>query len=90
MRLGLTSCCSTSISQRGTGGRCWRSSKGTPTSSVFRSWSSQRPKRKEDALRAYNPAADCYVTKPVECDEFLKLIQNVEDLWLAIVALPPA
>ena len=45
-------------------------------------------KEEEDVLRAYNLAANCYVTKPVEFDEFMKVIQAIEDFWLTIVALP--
>jgi chemotaxis family two-component system response regulator Rcp1 len=46
-------------------------------------------KEEEDVLRAYNLAANCYVTKPVEFEEFMKVIQAIEDFWLTIVALPP-
>jgi CheY-like chemotaxis protein len=46
-------------------------------------------KEEEDVLRAYNLAANCYVTKPVEFDEFMKVIQAIENFWLTIVALPP-
>jgi len=46
-------------------------------------------KEEEDVLRAYNLAANCYVTKPVEFDEFMKVIRAIEDFWLTIVALPP-
>ena len=45
-------------------------------------------KEEEDVLRAYNLAANCYVTKPVEFDEFMKVIRMIEDFWLTIVALP--
>jgi chemotaxis family two-component system response regulator Rcp1 len=45
-------------------------------------------KEEEDVLRAYNLAANCYVAKPVEFDEFMKVIQMIEDFWLTIVALP--
>jgi chemotaxis family two-component system response regulator Rcp1 len=45
-------------------------------------------KEEEDVLRAYNLAANCYVTKPVEFDEFMKVIRAIEDFWLTIVALP--
>jgi two-component system, chemotaxis family, response regulator Rcp1 len=46
-------------------------------------------KEEEDVLRAYNLAANCYVTKPVEFDQFMKVIRMIEDFWLTIVALPP-
>jgi CheY-like chemotaxis protein len=45
-------------------------------------------KEEEDVLRAYNLAANCYVTKPVEFEEFMKVIRAIEDFWLTIVALP--
>jgi CheY-like chemotaxis protein len=45
-------------------------------------------KEEEDVLRAYNLAANCYVAKPVEFDEFMKVIRMIEDFWLTIVALP--
>jgi two-component system, chemotaxis family, response regulator Rcp1 len=45
-------------------------------------------KEEEDILRAYNLAANCYITKPVEFDQFLRVIRMVEEFWLTIVALP--
>jgi two-component system, chemotaxis family, response regulator Rcp1 len=45
-------------------------------------------KEEQDILRAYNLAANCYVTKPVEFDEFMKVIRMIEEFWLTIVALP--
>jgi two-component system response regulator len=45
-------------------------------------------KEEEDVLRAYNLAANCYISKPVEFDEFMRVIRMIEDFWLTIVALP--
>jgi chemotaxis family two-component system response regulator Rcp1 len=45
-------------------------------------------KEEEDILRAYNLAANCYVTKPVEFEQFMKVIRMIEEFWLTIVALP--
>jgi CheY-like chemotaxis protein len=42
----------------------------------------------EDILRAYNLNVNCYVTKPVELDQFLKVVRSIENFWLEIVALP--
>jgi chemotaxis family two-component system response regulator Rcp1 len=42
----------------------------------------------EDILRSYNLHANCYITKPVELDQFLTAIKSIEDFWLAIVKLP--
>ncbi|QSJ17307.1 response regulator [Nostoc sp. UHCC 0702] len=43
----------------------------------------------EDVLRAYNLAANCYITKPVDFDQFVKIVQSIEHFWFAIVKLPP-
>ena len=42
----------------------------------------------EDVLRAYQLHANCYVTKPVNFAQFLKVIQTIEDFWLTVVKLP--
>jgi CheY-like chemotaxis protein len=44
----------------------------------------------EDVLEAYNLAANCYVTKPVDLDQFLRVIQAIDDFWLTLVRLPAA
>jgi two-component system, chemotaxis family, response regulator Rcp1 len=42
----------------------------------------------EDILKAYNYNANCYVTKPVDLDQFIKVVRSIEDFWLTIVKLP--
>lgn len=42
----------------------------------------------EDILRSYDLHANCYVTKPVEFDSFLKIVESIDDFWLSIVRLP--
>jgi len=42
----------------------------------------------EDILRAYDLQASCYVTKPVDLDQFIKVVKNIENFWLTIVKLP--
>lgn len=42
----------------------------------------------EDILRAYELNVNCYVTKPVELDEFLRVVRAIEDFWLTVVKLP--
>ena len=42
----------------------------------------------EDILKAYNLNANCYVTKPVDLDQFLKVVRAIEEFWLTIVRLP--
>lgn len=42
----------------------------------------------EDIVRAYNLHANCYITKPIDLDQFIQVIQSIEDFWLTIVKLP--
>jgi CheY-like chemotaxis protein len=42
----------------------------------------------EDILRTYDLHANCYITKPVDLDQFLKVVRSIEDFWLTIVKLP--
>jgi CheY-like chemotaxis protein len=43
----------------------------------------------EDILKAYDLAANCYITKPVDFDQFVKIVQSIENFWFTIVKLPP-
>ena len=43
-----------------------------------------------DVIKAYNGHANCYVTKPVDVNEFIDKVRSIEDFWLTIVRLPPA
>jgi chemotaxis family two-component system response regulator Rcp1 len=45
-------------------------------------------KAEEDILKTYNLHANCYVTKPVDLDQFVNVVKSLEDFWLAIVKLP--
>ncbi len=42
----------------------------------------------QDITHAYKLHANCYLTKPIQMDAFLKMIRSVEDFWLNIVRLP--
>lgn len=42
----------------------------------------------EDILKSYNLHANCYITKPLDLDQFIKVVQSIEDFWLTIVRLP--
>ena len=44
--------------------------------------------RDEDIFTAYDLAANCYINKPVDLDEFNKIVQSIENFWLTIVKLP--
>lgn len=45
-------------------------------------------KAEEDILKTYNLHANCYVTKPVDLEQFCRVVKSLEDFWLAIVKLP--
>jgi chemotaxis family two-component system response regulator Rcp1 len=42
----------------------------------------------QDILESYNLYANCYITKPVDLDQFLAIVTSIEDFWLTIVKLP--
>ena len=43
----------------------------------------------EDVLKSYNLHANCYITKPIDLNQFIKVVRSIEDFWLSIVVLPP-
>jgi len=46
-------------------------------------------KAEEDILKTYDLHANCYITKPVDFDQFISVVQKIEDFWFTIVKLPP-
>lgn len=42
----------------------------------------------KDVLQAYDLHANSYIIKPVDFDQFIKVMESVEDFWLTIVKLP--
>ncbi len=43
----------------------------------------------EDIITAYNLQANCYITKPVDFQNFVQIIRSIEDFWFSIARLPP-
>lgn len=43
----------------------------------------------EDVLKSYNLHANCYITKPIDLNQFLLVVRSIEDFWMSIVVLPP-
>ncbi|MFW5636359.1 MAG: response regulator [Thermodesulfobacteriota bacterium] len=43
----------------------------------------------EDVLKMYQLHANCYITKPVDFNQFTKVIRQIEGFWLQLVKLPP-
>ena len=44
----------------------------------------------EDVLSTYDSHANCYITKPVDLEQFIKVVRSIERFWLSIVELPTA
>jgi CheY-like chemotaxis protein len=44
----------------------------------------------KDILAAYNLYVNCYVTKPVDLDQFISVVKSIEHFWFSIVKLPAA
>ena len=42
----------------------------------------------EDVLRAYDLHANCYITKPVDMEQFMKVVAQIDDFWVRVVTLP--
>jgi len=41
-----------------------------------------------DVLKSYGLHANCYITKPVELEQFISVVRAIEHFWLGIVVLP--
>ena len=42
-----------------------------------------------DVLMSYKNHANCYIPKPVDVNDFLKVVASIENFWITIVRLPP-
>lgn len=42
----------------------------------------------KDINKSYESYANCYITKPVEVEDFLEIVSKIEDFWISIVKLP--
>ena len=45
-------------------------------------------KAEEDVLKSYNLHANCYVTKPVDLEQFIRVVKSIDTFWLTVVTLP--
>jgi CheY-like chemotaxis protein len=43
-----------------------------------------------DIIQSYRLHVNCYITKPVDLDQFMSVVRAIESFWLALVELPPA
>lgn len=42
-----------------------------------------------DILKSYELHANCYITKPVDLEQFVQVVKSIDDFWLSVVRLPP-
>lgn len=47
-------------------------------------------KAEEDIVRSYQLHCNCYISKPVDLTQFMKVVRAIDDFWFAIVSLPPS
>lgn len=45
-------------------------------------------KADEDILRSYDLHVNCYITKPVEMDQFTQVVKAIDHFWFSIATLP--
>ena len=45
-------------------------------------------KSEDDITKAYGLHANCYISKPLDFDEFTGVVKTIQDFWLSIVTLP--
>ena len=45
-------------------------------------------KAEEDIVKSYDLHANSYITKPVDFDQFIRVVKSIEDFWLEVVRLP--
>lgn len=43
----------------------------------------------QDIVKSYKEHANCYITKPVDVDDFLNAVLDIENFWISLVQLPP-
>ena len=46
-------------------------------------------KAEEDIVKSYSLHANCYVTKPLGLQQFVEVVQSIENFWFTIVKLAP-
>lgn len=44
----------------------------------------------EDIIETYKNHANSYITKPVDLDHFIQVVESIKTFWLSIVKLPPS
>ena len=42
----------------------------------------------EDVCNTYDHHVNCYITKPVDIDDFIRVLRSMEEFWLTVVKFP--
>jgi CheY-like chemotaxis protein len=42
----------------------------------------------QDIFKTYNLHVNCFITKPIDLEQFMKVVHSIEDFWLTVVKLP--
>ncbi len=45
-------------------------------------------KDEADILKSYDLHANCYISKPVDLDQFIRVVKSIDNFWLTVVRLP--
>lgn len=45
-------------------------------------------KSEDDVTQTYDLHANCFITKPVDLDQFIRVVGTIKDFWLTVVKLP--
>ena len=46
-------------------------------------------KSEEDVVKTYNLHTNCYISKPIDMEQFIKVVKSIGDFWFMIVKLTP-
>jgi chemotaxis family two-component system response regulator Rcp1 len=46
-------------------------------------------KAEADIVKTYDLHANCYITKPVDLEQFMVVVKSIEGFWLSVVKFPP-
>lgn len=46
-------------------------------------------KAESDIIKCYTLHANCYISKPVDLDQYMTVVNTIEKFWCTIVTLPP-
>ena len=39
-------------------------------------------------MRSYRLHANCYITKPLDLEQFVQVVRSIDNFWLTVVRLP--